>query len=669
MYYFENLTPGTYYIQVITPDGYFISQQNEGTDERFDSDIDQNGVMMMEVLVSNEMNPEYDAGLYQPATIGNIVWEDLNANGIQDETGTGIGNVEVILSGLDGAGNTVNDTMLTDVNGMYLFDDLVPGDYQIHIVPPANFELSTMDIGGNDTLDSDINQFGIMPMEALASGENNLNYDAGLYQLAQIGDYVWYDANANGIQDATEIGLENVAVILNGTISNGPSITDTVYTDETGMYMFGDLIPGVYTLSILPPTDYIPTYVNENNNDSLDSDINHLGIFPAETLTSGENNPTYDAGLYLDAEIGNLVWEDVNGNGLQDEANTGIPNVAVQITGTTGNGTAFMDTTYTDTMGMYYFEDLVPGTYQIDVIPPTGYNIAYQNEGTNDSLDSDIDENGRMMMEVLVGDEMNPTYDAGLYLPAKIGDLVWNDLNANGLQDSLETGIGNVTVVLNGVTGNGTIIVDSLSTDETGMYMFGDLFPGVYNIQILPPTDYMFTAPDELLNDSLDSDADNQGQLPTETLVSGENNPTYDAGLYLDAAIGNYVWEDTNGNGLQDETGTEIPNVEVHLSGMTGTGIAVSDTTFTDNDGLYYFDNLTPGTYYIEVVPPTGFEITYQNEGSNDSLDSDIDENGVMMMEILTGNEMNPTYDAGLYLPCQNRKSCMGRHQWEWSAR
>ena len=404
----------------------------------------------------------------------------------------------------------------------------------------------------------------------------------------------------------------------------------------------------------------MPTYTDEGLNDSLDSDINHLGVFPLEILTSGENNPTYDAGLYLDAEIGNLVWEDLNGNGIQDEANTGIPNVEVQITGMTGNGSGFTDTTFTDESGMYYFTELVPGTYHIDIVPPTGYEISYQNEGSNDSLDSDIDENGSMMMEVLTGDEMNSIYDAGLYLPAKIGDLVWNDLNANGLQDSLETGIENVTVVLNGITGNGTMVIDSISTDEMGQYLFEDLIPGDYNIQIIAPSDYMFTSPDEMSNDSLDSDANNQGQLPTETLVSGENNPTYDTGLYLDAAIGNYIWEDTNGNGIQDESGTEIPNVEVHLAGMTGTGVAVSDTTFTDNDGLYYFDNLTPGTYYIEVVPPTGFEITYQNEGNNDSLDSDIDENGVMMMEILTGNEMISTFDAGLYQPAQ-----IGNLVWE----
>ena len=156
--------------------------------------------------------------------------------------------------------------------------------------------------------------------------------------------------------------------------------------------MFGDLVPGTYTVSVVAPTDYMLTYNNEGVNDSLDSDANEQGILTATVLVSGENNPTLDAGLYLDAHIGNYVWEDTNGNGLQDETGTGIANVEVQITGMSGNGTGFTDTTFTDNTGMYYFNNLVPGTYHIDVVPPTGYEITYALEGTNDSLDSNIDE-------------------------------------------------------------------------------------------------------------------------------------------------------------------------------------------------------------------------------------------------------------------------------------
>ena len=310
-------------------------------------------------------------------------------------------------------------------------------------------------------------------------------------------------------------------------------------------------------------------------------------------------------------DIGNYVWEDTNGNGLQDETGTGIANVEVQITGMSGNGTGFMDTTFTDNTGMYYFNNLVPGTYHIDVIPPTDYEITYALEGTNDSLDSNIDENGRMMMEVLAGNEMNPTYDAGLYQPAKIGDLVWEDINGNGIQDETNTGVGNVRVFIAGTDGANNSYADTTTTDGTGMYMFGDLRPGTYQVSMEVPTGYELIPSNEGTNDSLDSDTDENGIMTMETLTSGENNPTYDMGIYRPAKIGDFVWEDTNGNGLQDETGTGVTNVVVTLIGTTGTGVAVADTTTTDGVGMYMFGDLAPGNYQVKVVAPTGYEIAY----------------------------------------------------------
>ena len=137
----------------------------------------------MEVLVGNEMNPTYDAGLYQPAKIGNVVWEDNNADGIQNESNTELANVEVILIGTDGAGNPVADTVFTDNVGMYMFGDLRPGSYQIKVVTPTDFYHSLNEQGFNEEVDSDIEQTGISNIEVLISGETNLTYDLSLIHI------------------------------------------------------------------------------------------------------------------------------------------------------------------------------------------------------------------------------------------------------------------------------------------------------------------------------------------------------------------------------------------------------------------------------------------------------------------------------------------------------
>ena len=49
------------------------------------------------------------------------------------------------------------------------------------------------------------------------------------------------------------------------------------------------------------------------------------------------------------------------------------------------------------------------------------------------------------------------------------------------------------------------------------------------------------------------------------------------------------------------------------------------DTTSTDASGYYLFDNLVPGTYFVQFVPPSGYSLTDADQGSDDTSDSDAD--------------------------------------------
>src|ERR1019366_8788798 len=70
----------------------------------------------------------------------------------------------------------------------------------------------------------------------------------------QIGDFVWYDANGNGCQDAGELGIPNVKVSLYGGACGSPGILiATTNTDSTGHYLFSGLCPGAYQVAITTP--------------------------------------------------------------------------------------------------------------------------------------------------------------------------------------------------------------------------------------------------------------------------------------------------------------------------------------------------------------------------------------------------------------------------------
>ncbi|MDO9107227.1 MAG: SdrD B-like domain-containing protein [Methylovulum sp.] len=110
--------------------------------------------------------------------LGDKVWYDRNANGVQEAGEQGVAGVTVKLLAATGA---VQAATTTDSLGNYVFDQLLPGTYTVHVIAPDGFNFTGKDRGGNDTLDSDVNPAtGKTQAINLASGDNNLNYDAGL---------------------------------------------------------------------------------------------------------------------------------------------------------------------------------------------------------------------------------------------------------------------------------------------------------------------------------------------------------------------------------------------------------------------------------------------------------------------------------------------------------
>jgi hypothetical protein len=87
--------------------------------------------------------------------------------------------------------------------------------------------------------------------------------------------------------------------------------------------------------------------------------------------------------------------------------------------------------------------------------------------------------------------------------------------------------------------------------------------------------------------------------------------------------LGDFVWRDDNGNGIQDGGEIGVPDVPVALYDVGG---ALLDLTQTDNSGFYQFSGFAPDqTYRLRFWPPVGFSLTLQDQGSNDAFDSDAD--------------------------------------------
>lgn len=125
-----------------------------------------------------------------------------------------------------------------------------------------------------------------------------------------IGDYVWQDANKNGVQDFGESPIANILVRLLDDLDN---VLDSAYTNGDGLYLFDSLISGDYRIQFNAPASYSfsPTGVstdNVNNDAGSDGLTDLISIDTSLPLSDkGRINNDVDAGIFLDETCSEIV--------------------------------------------------------------------------------------------------------------------------------------------------------------------------------------------------------------------------------------------------------------------------------------------------------------------------------------------------------------------------
>jgi hypothetical protein len=523
--------------------------------------------------------------LMRGGAIGDTVWFDSNGDGIQDTGEPGIAGVTVNLAADFNHDGIIEytDSAVTDENGYYLFPNLPGGQYTITIDP------STLPAGAIQTYDLDGLATPNTATITLDTGEVNLDVDFGYWQRASVGDRVWNDLNGNGIQDAGEPGINGVTVTIKG--SDG-SVIATATTSGDGNYLFADLIPGTYTVSVdasTLPAGFAQTF-------DLDGVLDNTTTV---TLAAGDKRTDVDFGYQQLGSIGDRVWNDLNANGIQDAGEPGINGVTVTIKDGTGN---VIGTATTSGDGNYLFGSLPAGNYTVSVDAttlPAGMVQTYDLDGGLDST----------AVASLAAGQNRTDVDFGYWQPASVGDRVWNDLNANHLQDAGEPGINGVKVTLKNSSGT---VIGTAVTSGDGNYLFTKLPAGTYTVSVDAST-----LPAGMVETyDLDGGLDNTA---VASLAAGQNRTDVDFGYWQPASVGDRVWNDLNGNGIQDAGEPGINGVTITLKNGSGTVIA---TAITSGDGGHLFSGLPAGAYTVSVdatTLPLGMHQTFDLDGILDS--------------------------------------------------
>ncbi|MCA1962781.1 MAG: carboxypeptidase regulatory-like domain-containing protein, partial [Prosthecobacter sp.] len=417
-----------------------------------------------------------DFGFFGPAdpsvaaSVRGLVWTDGNSDGAQDWDEDGLSSVTVQLfrdlnnNGTLEATDLLVRTSLTDAQGGYSFARLNPGAYLVQ-VDTASLPAGMSLVSG-----------GANPRAVtLAAQQNRTGINFGYRHTGSIGDTVFYDLNANGVQNAGEDGIPGVRVSVyfdangNGAVDADEREAGAAVTNASGSYTVSGLAAGMYVARV--DEQHVPAPPSSPNagmyNTMLPTVSEEIGV----TLTAGQSVTTADFGF---AELGlaeGNVFHDQNADGNRGASEPGLPNITVNITGTTSGGLPLSRSTVTNVAGEYGF--LLPaGSYVVSV------------DGTDPDFPAGMTRLTTVAAHTITlqgGWELE-NLDFGRAYTGALGGMIFADTNGNGALNSGEGGVAGAVVELFDSTG--TVWRDARVTDADGLYRFDGLANGTHVLKV-----------------------------------------------------------------------------------------------------------------------------------------------------------------------------------------
>lgn len=405
---------------------------------------------------------------------------------------------------------------------------------------------------------------------------------------ATIGDFVWLDANSNGIHESNESGVGNVEVTAT---CSGSDVSATATTDQRGNYFFVVENPAAapIVLTFTPPPGYALTLQGQGNDRANDSDPDpRTGQTGQIALSAGSTNTEQDAGLVHTVRppaVCGTIYNDLQGTGQIDKATPKLAGFQVVALPAGSNNPIGMATSMVD--GRYCIalpESAQPAQYNIQQLPVDGWSTT--------SPPGDIPTHQvTVAPNTIVGN-----IDFANYNPiTKLCGYKYHDINGNGLPDPGEPPLAGWTF---NVTNGSGAIVGSATTGDNGRFCI-EVAPGSYTVSEVAQTGWTQTQP----SSGTYSVSVNQG-TQLQKLIFGNTKVT--------SKICGIKFNDIDGDGIQDPGEAGLPGwtIEVQLPG--GSTVSV----VTGAHGRYCIDLPAgqPGSgtdYIVSEVMQSGWQQTH----------------------------------------------------------
>jgi protocatechuate 3,4-dioxygenase beta subunit len=570
--------------------------------------------------------------------IGNQVWIETDGDGVQTPANGDMGQPGVTVE-LYKNGEYFGKTT-TGAGGDYAFTGLANGTYSVTVSDDYRVLVGLVPTmpGPNGSQD---NHNKVQPYVVnLAAAGYHMAADFGYIRGGALGDYVWYDSDGDGLQDAFEPGIANVTLDL---YRNNVKVASTA-TGADGGYVFKGLVPGFYVVDVSDANGVLAGRTLSNGSQSKPDPL------PAVSLALGQVHRDADFGYSLapgsgNAVIGDLVWYDYDNDGVPEPGEPGIAGVTVCATPSAG-GTPLCDAT--DRAGVYRV--IVPaGTY--DVVPndpPIGYSATTPAPLTG--------------VTVAAGDQYLGAdfgYDSADL--ATLGGTVWQDDDLSGALGAAEPRVPGVSVDLvadgngNGVQDGADGVVATTTTDQNGDYRFSGLPAGSFLVLVSDTQNALDDFAASAVGPNSGQDGNNQAQPYAVTLAAGANNTTADFGYVRvdhsgsSGVIGSQIWYDYDGDGRYSSDKGDV--------GLAGVSVSLRrnnvpyDTTTTGAGGDYVFTSLPPGNYIVQVSDQYGILASHMRTANGPNPGTDNNSQAQPYSVILPPAQVNAAADFGYTRP------------------
>ena len=597
---------------------------------------------------SNPDNNKDSATFKVGGTLSGTIYNDVKAWWFFSE-GTGKPFEGVTVRLLDADGNPVKDssgadiTTKTDADGKYTFTRLPMGSYKVEVVPgEAKVDGTDVNLAdykqtfayGSSMTSAQIGKGKLVtpdPITLTSAAPNVTRIDFGFVKPVSVGNFVWFDANKDGIQDADEVGVAGVTVTLDQPLGMDPvldadgNVVKPVITDANGKYVFTNLLPGPYELTFTIPDGYSETRRYASDDSAVDSD----GAQTWPVLKQGEDDMTFDLGLIADGTIGDTLFWDVDNNGGSEPSGADKPlaGVTVKLTYTTPAGVEKTLTTVTDENGKYSFKDLAPGDYVVTVDKASLATVCPECTAQTHAPSGDL--------TAAEGQELSLTSKVTLSPGAMTNNNqdwaftgVANTAIVKAIADPAEVPAGGftpgtsvtytLTVTNEGPSpATGVIAQDKLPSGVTFVSAEGD---GTYDAASGKwdlSTEVIEKGATRTLRITVTIDASAAGSVVTNTATIekqdqiGDKKPDNTSSVPLTAGytIAGKLYNDADASFNSSDSEAPYAGVTVALLKKDGTPVLDKDgnpvTAVTDAKGKYSFSGLPLGEYTVSVVDPT----------------------------------------------------------------